>query len=68
MYAGAYLLKLQIDDVVLGGRGQSCPGMPKKAIKTIIGGPFSCDLLFIGVLFYHFVQEVASYFYQKYLL
>ena len=32
--AGTYLLKLQIDDVILGGRGQSCLGLPKKAIKT----------------------------------
>ena len=29
-----YLLKLQIDDVILGGRDQACSGMPKEAIKT----------------------------------
>ena len=28
-------LKLQINDVVLGGRGQACPGMPKEVIKTL---------------------------------
>ena len=30
--AGTYLLKLQIDDVTLGGCGQACPGIPKEAI------------------------------------
>ena len=29
-----HLLKLQLDDMILDGRGQTCPGMPKKAIKT----------------------------------
>ena len=33
-HAGTYLLKLQIDSVFLGGRGQAWPGMPKEAIKT----------------------------------
>ena len=28
------LLKLQIDDVILGGCGQTCSGMSKEAIKT----------------------------------
>ena len=32
--AGTYLLKLQIDDVILGGCGQACPGIPEEAIKT----------------------------------
>ena len=36
MHAGTYLAKLQIDGVILGGRGQACPGMPKEAIKTLI--------------------------------
>ena len=27
-------LKLQIDDAILGGFGQTCPGMPKETIKT----------------------------------
>ena len=34
MHAGTYVSKLQIDDVILGGHGQACPGMPKEAIKT----------------------------------
>ena len=34
LHAGAYLLKLQIDNVIVGGCGQACPGMPKEAIKT----------------------------------
>ena len=29
LHAGSYLLKLQIDDVILGGHGQAYPGMPK---------------------------------------
>ena len=33
LHAFTYMLKLQIDDMILGGRGQACPGMPKKAIK-----------------------------------
>ena len=36
LHAGKYLLNLQIDDVILGGRGQSCPGMPKETIKNLI--------------------------------
>ena len=35
LYVCTYLLKLQIDDVILGGHGQVCPGMPKEAIKTL---------------------------------
>ena len=34
--AGIYLLKLQIDDVILHERGQACPGMSKEAFKTLI--------------------------------
>ena len=34
LHAGIYLLKLQIDDMILGGCGQACPGMPKEAIRT----------------------------------
>ena len=30
LYAGTYLLKVQMDKVVLGGCGQACPGMLKK--------------------------------------
>ena len=29
-----YLRKRQIDDAVLVGFGQACPGIPKEAIKT----------------------------------
>ena len=35
MHAVKYLLNLQIDDVILGGRSQACPWMPKQAIKTL---------------------------------
>ena len=35
LYAGIYLLKLQIDDVILHEWGQACPGMLKEAIKTL---------------------------------
>ena len=34
LHAGTYLLKLQIDDVILGGCGQPFPDMPKDTIKT----------------------------------
>ena len=34
LHAGIYLLKLQIDDVILGGCSQACLGMPKEAIRT----------------------------------
>lgn len=34
MHATSYILKLQIDDVILGGCGQACPGIPREAIKT----------------------------------
>ena len=33
-HAGTYLLKLQINDVILGGCGQACPDIPKETIKT----------------------------------
>ena len=36
LHAGTYLLKLQIDDVILNGWGQVSPGMPKKAFETLI--------------------------------
>ena len=45
LYAGTFLLKLQIDDVILGGRGQAGSGMPKRLLK-LSGGPCSCDLFF----------------------
>ena len=35
LHAGTYLLKIQIDDVVLGGRGQAYPCMLREAIKTL---------------------------------
>ena len=35
LHAGKYLLTLQIDDVILDGRGQACPGMPKETIKIL---------------------------------
>ena len=36
LHAGTYLLKLQIDDLILGGRGQASAGMSKGAFKTLI--------------------------------
>ena len=33
LHRGTYLLKLQTD-VILGGRGHACPGMPRELIKT----------------------------------
>ena len=36
LHASTYLLKLQIDDVILNGWGQVSPGMPKKALETLI--------------------------------
>ena len=30
-----YILKLQIDDVILHDWGQACPGIPKEAINTL---------------------------------
>ena len=35
VHAGTYLSKLQIEDMILGGRGLACSGMPKEAIKTL---------------------------------
>ena len=35
LYAGTYILKLQIVDVILGGCGQVYLSMPKGAIKTL---------------------------------
>ena len=35
LHEGAYLLKLQIDDVILHEWVQVCPGMPKESIKTL---------------------------------
>ena len=34
-HAGTYLLKLQIDDVILHKWGQACSGTPKEAFKTL---------------------------------
>ena len=31
---GSYLLKLQIDNVILVGCGQACLDMPKESLKT----------------------------------
>ena len=36
MHATSYLLKLQIDHVVLDGHGQAYQGMPKEAFETYI--------------------------------
>ena len=35
LHAGTYLLKLQVDHMILGGQGQTCLGIPKVAIKTL---------------------------------
>ena len=35
MHAGTYLLKLQIDDVILGRNGQAFSGTSKETIKTL---------------------------------
>ena len=35
LYAGTYLLKLQINNVILGGHDQLCPFMPKEGIKAL---------------------------------
>ena len=35
MHAGTYLLKLQIDNMIVGGCGQACPDMPKETVKTL---------------------------------
>ena len=32
LHVVTYLLKLQLDDMILGGCGQACPSMPKEAI------------------------------------
>ena len=41
MHAGTYLLKLQTDNVILDGRGHSCP----KRLLKLSRGTFSCYLL-----------------------
>ena len=33
LYAGTYLLRLQIDDVILGEHVQACQSIPNEAIK-----------------------------------
>ena len=35
LHAGTYILKFQIDDVILGGHAQVCPSMHKEAIKNL---------------------------------
>ena len=35
LHGGTYLLKLQIDDVILVERSQASPSMPKETIKTL---------------------------------
>ena len=35
MHAVTYLLKLQIEDVILDGCGQACQGMSKETVKTL---------------------------------
>ena len=44
MHAGIYLLKLQIDVVILGGCGQACSGACPKRVLKLSGGSFNCDL------------------------
>ena len=34
--AGKYLLKLQVNGMIIGGCGQRCLGTPKEATKTLI--------------------------------
>ena len=34
LHVGTYLLQPQIDDMILGWCGQTCPCMPNEAIKT----------------------------------
>ena len=36
VHATSYLLKLQIDYVILDWHDQTCPGMPKEAFETYI--------------------------------
>ena len=36
LHAATYLLTLQNDGVILDGRGQACPGMPKEDSKILI--------------------------------
>ena len=40
LHAFTYMLKLQIDDMILGGRAQACP----KRLLKFSGPPFSHDL------------------------
>ena len=44
----SYLLKLQIDNVILDGNGQACPGKPQKPFILCLykRSPFSCKLFF----------------------
>ena len=35
LHAGTYLLKLQIDHMILGGCIQACPDIPKEAIEIL---------------------------------
>ena len=34
LHTGTNMLRLQIDGLILAGRGHTSPGMPKEAIKT----------------------------------
>ena len=45
LHAVKYLLKLQIDDVILDGHGQACPGMPGvHSVETCFPKEVGCIL------------------------
>ena len=46
MHAVTYLLKLQVDDMILGWHGQACP----KRLLKLSGGPFSCNLFLVCLI------------------
>ena len=62
MHAISFLLKLQIDHVILDQHGQACSGMPKKAFETsqicwsskgdYSRSPLSCNLFLAYFLAY----------------
>ena len=50
MHAALYLLRLQIDHVVLDGHGQACPDMPKDAFETYTSKTVGVPELLLGHL------------------
>ena len=50
MHAALYLLRLQIDHVILDGHGQACPGMPKEVFETYTSKTVGVPELFLGHL------------------